>query len=109
MLDKINQRVTKLEIPGTRQFSNRVSVFRDGVNFTIGEPDIPTPYTVKKAAIKAIETTRPAIHITRDCSSSGKVYQISSKIYMMSNTIPKMKLSSQSERAKDCGQSLKPF
>lgn len=58
MLDKINQRVTKLEIPGTRQFSNRVSVFRDGVNFTIGEPDIPTPYTVKKAAIKAIENNQ---------------------------------------------------
>ena len=58
MLDKINQRVTKLEIPGTRQFSNRVSVFRDGVNFTIGEPDMPTPYTVKKAAIKAIENNK---------------------------------------------------
>lgn len=58
MLDKINQRVTKLEIPGTRQFSNRVSAYRDGVNFTIGEPDIPTPYTVKKAAINAIENNQ---------------------------------------------------
>lgn len=58
MLDKINQRVTKLDIPGTRQFSNRVSVFRDGINFTIGEPDIPTPQTVKKAAIKAIENNQ---------------------------------------------------
>ena len=58
MLDKINQRVTKLEIPGTRQFSNRVSAYPDGVNFTIGEPDIPTPYTVKKAAINAIENNQ---------------------------------------------------
>lgn len=58
MLDKINQRVTQLEIPGTRQFSNRVSAYRDGVNFTIGEPDIPTPYTVKKAAINAIENNQ---------------------------------------------------
>ena len=58
MLDKINQRVTKLEIPGTRQFSNRVSVLSDGINFTIGEPDIPTPLTVKKAAIKAIENNQ---------------------------------------------------
>ncbi|MCD2137839.1 aminotransferase class I/II-fold pyridoxal phosphate-dependent enzyme [Salinicoccus halitifaciens] len=58
MLDNINQRVTALEIPGTRQFSNRVSAFRDGINFTIGEPDLPTPYTVKQAAIKAIENNR---------------------------------------------------
>lgn len=58
MLEKINQRVTKLEIPGTRQFSNRVSALRDGINFTIGEPDIPTPHSVKKAAIKAIENNQ---------------------------------------------------
>lgn len=58
MLENINQRVTELEIPGTRQFSNRVSAFEDGINFTIGEPDIPTPDTVKKAAIRAIEDNR---------------------------------------------------
>lgn len=55
MLNKINQRVIPIEIPGIRHFSNQVVEMDNGVNLTIGEPDFPTPANVKQAGIQAIE------------------------------------------------------
>lgn len=54
MLSRINSRVKDIEVPGIRLFSNQVVKFSDGVNFTIGEPDFPTPEKVKQAGIHAI-------------------------------------------------------
>src|SRR5699024_2104844 len=55
MLNKINQRILPLQIPGIRYFSNQVVRMEDGINLTIGEPDFPTPKNVKQAGIRAIE------------------------------------------------------
>ena len=55
MINRVNERVGDLEVPGIRVFSNEVVQYSDGVNLTIGEPDFPTPERVKKAGIEAIE------------------------------------------------------
>ena len=55
MINRINERVGDLEVPGIRVFSNEVVQYSDGVNLTIGEPDFPTPERVKQAGIEAIE------------------------------------------------------
>lgn len=52
---QINPRVQAMKIPGTRQFSNQLVHYPDAVNLTIGQPDFPTPPSVKEAGIRAIE------------------------------------------------------
>lgn len=52
---QINPRAQALKIPGTRQFSNQLVHYPDAVNLTIGQPDFPTPTSVKEAGILAIE------------------------------------------------------
>lgn len=52
---QINPRAQALKIPGTRQFSNQLVLYPDAVNLTIGQPDFPTPTSVKEAGIRAIE------------------------------------------------------
>lgn len=51
----INPKAKKLEVPGIRQFSNQLVHYPDAINLTIGQPDFPTPTSVKEAAIKAIQ------------------------------------------------------
>jgi len=51
----INERAKNLIVPGIRQFSNQLVHYPDAVNLTIGQPDFPTPDTVKAAGIAAIE------------------------------------------------------
>lgn len=55
MLDKINQKVKDISVPGIRVFANKIAQYEDGINFTIGEPDFSTPEAVKQAGIRAIE------------------------------------------------------
>lgn len=55
MINRVNERVVDLEVPGIRVFSNEVVQYSDGVNLTIGESDFPTPERVKQAGIEAIE------------------------------------------------------
>lgn len=52
---KINSNAVEIQIPGIRVYSNKVNEFEDGINMTIGQPDFPTPESVKQAGIKAIE------------------------------------------------------
>ncbi|WP_419962548.1 aminotransferase class I/II-fold pyridoxal phosphate-dependent enzyme [Psychrobacillus sp. BM2] len=52
---RINPRAQSLKIPGTRQFSNQLVNYPDAINLTIGQPDFPTPLSVKEAGIRAIE------------------------------------------------------
>ena len=51
----INEKVETIQVPGIRQFSNKLVDFPDAVNLTIGQPDFPTPEAVKKAGIDAIK------------------------------------------------------
>lgn len=51
----INPNATEITVPGIRVYANKVNEYEDGVNMTIGQPDFPTPESVKQAAIKAIE------------------------------------------------------
>jgi Aspartate/tyrosine/aromatic aminotransferase len=57
-MPELNPRATALSIPGIRVFSNQVQLFHDGVNLTIGQPDFPTPESVKEAAITAISNNK---------------------------------------------------
>ena len=52
MINRVNERVKDLEVPGIRVFSNEVMQYKDGVNLTIGEPDFPTPERVSKQELK---------------------------------------------------------
>lgn len=51
-----NKKMNNIEVPGTRQFANRVEEFPDAVDLTLGQPDFDTPQPVKDAAIEAINT-----------------------------------------------------
>ncbi|WP_172372139.1 aminotransferase class I/II-fold pyridoxal phosphate-dependent enzyme [Sporosarcina jiandibaonis] len=55
MINRVNERVKDIVVPGIRVFSNEVMQYKDGVNLTIGEPDFPTPDPVKQAGIEAIQ------------------------------------------------------
>ncbi|MDV6378642.1 aminotransferase class I/II-fold pyridoxal phosphate-dependent enzyme [Sporosarcina sp. GW1-11] len=54
MLHKMNKKIKDIEVPGIRVFSNKVALYPDGINLTIGEPDFPTPHKIKQAGIAAI-------------------------------------------------------
>lgn len=54
-MNKINDIVKGINVPGIRVFANEVAKYKDGINFTIGQPDFHTPEAVKQAAISAIE------------------------------------------------------
>ena len=50
----INERVKQISVSGIRQFSNQLVHYPDAVNLTVGQPDFPTPESVKAAGIAAI-------------------------------------------------------
>lgn len=52
---RLNPHAESLKIPGTRQFSNQLVHYPNAINLTIGQPDFPTPLSVKEAGIRAIE------------------------------------------------------
>ncbi|WGG46514.1 aminotransferase class I/II-fold pyridoxal phosphate-dependent enzyme [Rossellomorea sp. DA94] len=54
MSTTINARARGLVIPGIRQFSNQLAFYPNAVNLTVGQPDFPTPPSVKEAGIRAI-------------------------------------------------------
>ena len=54
----INARAQRLVIPGIRQFANQLVYYPDAINLTIGQPDFPTPDSVKEAGIKAISSNQ---------------------------------------------------
>lgn len=55
-MPQANKKMKNIEVPGTRQFANRVEEFPDAVDLTLGQPDFDTPEPVKNAAIEAINT-----------------------------------------------------
>lgn len=55
-MPQANKKMKNIEVPGTRQFANRVEEFPDAVDLTLGQPDFDTPEPVKQAAIEAINT-----------------------------------------------------
>ncbi|WP_020007659.1 aminotransferase class I/II-fold pyridoxal phosphate-dependent enzyme [Salinicoccus albus] len=55
-MPEANQRMQHIEVPGTRQFANRVAEFPDAVDLTLGQPDFETPRPIREAAIDAINT-----------------------------------------------------
>ncbi len=55
-MPQANKKMKNIEVPGTRQFANRVEEFPDAVDLTLGQPDFDTPEPVKQAAIDAINT-----------------------------------------------------
>ncbi|RWZ60786.1 aminotransferase A [Halobacillus fulvus] len=55
MEQKINPRIKDIQISGIRKFFNMVGQYDDVVSLTIGQPDFPTPQSIKNAAIHAID------------------------------------------------------
>ena len=55
-MPQANKHMKHIEVPGTRQFANRVDEFPDAVDLTLGQSDFSTPESVKEAAIEAIST-----------------------------------------------------
>ena len=51
----MNPQMEQLGLPGIRKFSNQLVKYPDAINLTIGQPDFPTPASVKQAGIRAIE------------------------------------------------------
>ncbi|MFB9861245.1 aminotransferase class I/II-fold pyridoxal phosphate-dependent enzyme [Salinicoccus siamensis] len=54
-MPQANKHMKHIEVPGTRQFANRVDEFPDAVDLTLGQSDFSTPESVKEAAIEAIK------------------------------------------------------
>ncbi|VDG18893.1 aromatic amino acid specific aminotransferase [Lactobacillus plantarum JDM1] [Lactiplantibacillus mudanjiangensis] len=50
----INQIIHQIQVSGIRRFDEAVSPIPDIIKLTLGEPDLPTPAHIKKAAIQAI-------------------------------------------------------
>ncbi|ULG74539.1 aminotransferase class I/II-fold pyridoxal phosphate-dependent enzyme [Macrococcus brunensis] len=55
MEHRFNERVTDLKIPGTRQFSNKVSEYDNGINLTLGQSGFDAPDFIRQAMTKAID------------------------------------------------------
>lgn len=51
----LNQYVSEIEVPGTRQFANKVALYDNSVDLTLGQSGFPPADYVKTAMIKAIE------------------------------------------------------
>lgn len=50
----LNKRVTDIQVPSIRKFSNMVADYPDSINLTLGQPDFSTPEHIKEAGISAI-------------------------------------------------------
>lgn len=55
-MPEVNKKMKNIEVPGTRQFANRVEEFPGCIDLTLGQPDFDTPQPIKDAAIDAINT-----------------------------------------------------
>ncbi|MGF9976157.1 aminotransferase class I/II-fold pyridoxal phosphate-dependent enzyme [Viridibacillus arvi] len=51
----LNPKALKGGLPGIRQFANQLINYPDAINLTIGQPDFPTPESIKQAGIRSIE------------------------------------------------------
>jgi aminotransferase len=50
----LNKRVTDIQVPIIRKFSNMVADYPNSINLTLGQPDFSTPEHIKEAGISAI-------------------------------------------------------
>ena len=53
-----NIRIQQIQVSGIRRFDEAISNIPDIIKLTVGEPDLPTPSHIKKAAIQAIHDNR---------------------------------------------------
>ncbi|MCP4707541.1 MAG: aminotransferase class I/II-fold pyridoxal phosphate-dependent enzyme, partial [Planctomycetes bacterium] len=63
-MDYIADRLNCVEASGIRRVWQKALQMKDPVNFSIGEPDFPTPELVKAAAIEAIQNNRNTYTLT---------------------------------------------
>lgn len=85
LLDHFNNQTYKIEVSDIRKFDERVSLIKDILKLTLGEPDFNTPNHIKLAAIEAINNNES--HYTgmsgdiklREAASAfmGKKYSVS--------------------------------
>lgn len=54
-MPQFNDRVTALQVPGTRQFANKVSQYENGINLTLGQSGFDAPDFIRQAMAEAVE------------------------------------------------------
>ncbi|GGB07060.1 aminotransferase class I/II-fold pyridoxal phosphate-dependent enzyme [Macrococcus hajekii] len=54
-MPQFNDRVTALQVPGTRQFANKVSQYENGINLTLGQSGFDAPDFIRQAMVDAVE------------------------------------------------------
>lgn len=54
-MKSLNNYVSEIEVPGTRQFANKVAQYENSVDLTLGQSGFPPADYVKSAMIKSIE------------------------------------------------------
>ena len=55
MRDFLNERASRLQPSGIRKFFDIVSEMKDAISLGVGEPDFPTPWDIREAAIRSIQ------------------------------------------------------
>ena len=58
MEKQLNNNIQNIEVPGTRQFSNKVDQYPDSVDLTLGQSGFDTPEPIRKAMIDAINNNK---------------------------------------------------
>lgn len=58
MEKQLNNNIQNIEVPGTRQFSNKVDQYPDSVDLTLGQSGFDTPEPIRKAMVDAINNNK---------------------------------------------------
>lgn len=54
----LNNNIHDIEVPGTRQFANKVNLYPNSVDLTLGQSGFDTPDPIKNAMIEAIQNNK---------------------------------------------------
>lgn len=52
---ELNRLLKDVGVPGTRQMANRVAQMPDSIDLTLGQPDFPTPWSIKERVMEAVQ------------------------------------------------------
>lgn len=58
MKQLLNNNIHDIEVPGTRQFANKVNLYPNSVDLTLGQSGFDTPDPIKNAMIEAIQNNK---------------------------------------------------
>ncbi|WP_411842674.1 aminotransferase class I/II-fold pyridoxal phosphate-dependent enzyme [Salinicoccus sp. HZC-1] len=53
-MPELNKLLKDVEVPGTRQMANRVARMPESIDLTLGQPDFPTPQSIRDRVMEAV-------------------------------------------------------